>query len=373
LAQQSNRPGVPTERDVKTLQDIQSAEANLAIAATRAAQALELFGAPYILNGLRNMTAFFEWAARGFKDKDKFDEQVRQNDAAMHATKADPEGKGWLAELDAKRAANEEMARSPSAKLKKNASRLGFLLRGRAGPTENDPGLEPFSELDIARIKQLILQGIYPDDAVSVVKAERAAGRPSGPVGVIKIPGAPADFGALEQQRGLPAGTLAAVRQAESAGKDNAVSSAGAQGPFQMMPGTQAQYGVTDPFDVANEAPGAAANLADLIGKFHTVRKGLAAYNWGEGNLDADIKAHGDQWERFLPKDTTDYLAKLGQINPALAPGAGDVVTQTTTINGNVIVQTQATDAKGIARGLKDEIEQQRNRHAVAQSTTGLM
>ena len=41
------------------------------------------------------------------------------------------------------------------------------------------------------------------------------------------------------------------------------------------------------------------------------VAKALAAYNWGQGNVDRDVAAHGDAWQRFAPKETRDYISKI--------------------------------------------------------------
>ena len=54
---------------------------------------------------------------------------------------------------------------------------------------------------------------------------------------------------ALASQYGIPPSLAVAVMNAESSGNPNAVSSAGAQGLFQIMPANDASLGVTNPFD----------------------------------------------------------------------------------------------------------------------------
>ena len=53
------------------------------------------------------------------------------------------------------------------------------------------------------------------------------------------------------------------------------------------------------------------------------MEKAWAAYNWGQGNLDRAIKAHGDDWYRVAPRETQDYVAKnmvaLGKRAPEAA------------------------------------------------------
>ena len=118
------------------------------------------------------------------------------------------------------------------------------------------------------------------------------------------------DFSDLESQYGLPEGLLAAVQQQESGGDPNAVSPAGAIGAFQFMPDTAKQYGI-DPTDPDQSAMGAAKMYADLSKKYNgDVPSMLAAYNWGQGNLDR----HGLE---NAPAETQNYIksiqAKMGQ------------------------------------------------------------
>jgi len=80
---------------------------------------------------------------------------------------------------------------------------------------------------------------------------------------------------------------LRAVMVAESAGDPNAVSTAGAQGLMQLMPGTAAGLGVTDAFDPAQNVAGGARYLRAMLDRFGgDVRKAVAAYNAGPGAVD---------------------------------------------------------------------------------------
>ncbi|PNE56290.1 hypothetical protein A8H39_10795 [Paraburkholderia fungorum] len=130
-----------------------------------------------------------------------------------------------------------------------------------------------------------------------------------------------ARLGGLEQQYGLPKGLLDGVWGAETSwGANNRTSGAGAKGNFQMLDGTAKQYGVAIG-SFASESDGAARMYRDLLKFNHgDVGKALAGYNWGQGNLDKDIKAHGDKWLNFAPKETRDYIAK---IDPKYLKSAG--------------------------------------------------
>lgn len=81
----------------------------------------------------------------------------------------------------------------------------------------------------------------------------------------------------------VSAALLAAQLKQESGFRPDAVSSAGAQGIAQFMPGTAASVGLRDPFDPEQAIAAQARLMAGLLRRFGSVPLALAAYNAGEG------------------------------------------------------------------------------------------
>lgn len=85
---------------------------------------------------------------------------------------------------------------------------------------------------------------------------------------------------------GLDPQFIAAMIKVESDFDHLAVSPAGAQGAMQIMPGTQAELGLEDPFDVRANIHAGCAYIHELLAQYGSAELALAAYNAGPGAVD---------------------------------------------------------------------------------------
>jgi hypothetical protein len=114
-----------------------------------------------------------------------------------------------------------------------------------------------------------------------------------------------------EARHHLPRGLLAAVVHVESRGRPHRISSAGAMGPGQLMPGTARQLGVEDPYDSAQNIDGAARLLASHVSRFNRIRLAVAAYNAGPGAVRGRVPQNGQ---------TPEYVSRVMHAYARLRP-----------------------------------------------------
>lgn len=124
------------------------------------------------------------------------------------------------------------------------------------------------------------------------------------------------------QRFGIPGEWIYAVIRAESAGRVRAVSSAGAMGLMQLMPGTwsrqRARFALgADPFDPRDNILAGTSYLREMHDRYGVLGF-LAAYNAGPGRYE-DWRDRG----RALPAETRTYVAKLA---PLVQPSSKSAV-----------------------------------------------
>jgi hypothetical protein len=108
---------------------------------------------------------------------------------------------------------------------------------------------------------------------------------------------------AAAARHGLPPSFLTRLIWQESSFRPDAVSSAGAQGIAQFMPGTAGERGLGDPFDPEQAIPKAAEFLAELRQRFGNLGLAAAAYNGGPARVDNWLAGKGG-----LPLETQYYV-----------------------------------------------------------------
>lgn len=173
----------------------------------------------------------------------------------------------------------------------------------------------------------------------------------SGKIAYPSNPTSAARLRAKDARFGLPEGTLYSMWMQESGGGKHMLSPKGAKGHFQFMDATAKAYGLKDPYDFEESSEAAGRMMRDLMKQYGgNLQKSLAAYNGGSGNL-AKYGMGG------MSQESLNYIA---QVTDRMGPRqtAGNTSTSTSEIHIQKIeINTQATDAAGIAQEIKFNLE----------------
>ena len=172
-----------------------------------------------------------------------------------------------------------ELARQ-KASLEQQRAQLASVADQRRQVLATQQG-EKQQELKIAASLQAQGQKLW--DAIQQIKAELADGQVSQSqlLSIVK---------SIASVYGIDPLLIMAVIREESGGNTKAVSSAGAKGLMQLMPGTASELGVSDPFNPVQNVHGGIAYLSYLINLFKgNIPFALAAYNAGPNA----VKAYG--------------------------------------------------------------------------------
>jgi soluble lytic murein transglycosylase-like protein len=140
---------------------------------------------------------------------------------------------------------------------------------------------------------------------------------------------------AIAREEGVDPDLFLRLIQQESSFNPDAVSSAGAIGLGQLMPGTAADLGV-DPYEPEENLRGSARYLRQQLDTFGDTTLALAAYNAGPGN----VRKYGG-----IPpfEETQNYVSKI------LGTGAADRAFNGRSANLPLAMGQPAGDDYGIA------------------------
>lgn len=144
---------------------------------------------------------------------------------------------------------------------------------------------------------------------------------------------------AILVQHGIPR-EMKYLAVIESGLKHNAISWAGAVGPWALMPGTARMYGMTvsrhydERTDYIKSTHVAARLLKDLFAQYGDWLLVIAAYNGGPGNVDKAIRRSGsrDFWalQHHLPNESKNHVKKFISTH-YIMEGEGGITTLTKT------------------------------------------
>lgn len=115
------------------------------------------------------------------------------------------------------------------------------------------------------------------------------------------------EIDSASKEHDLPKELIGAVIDVESDWDVFAYSKRGAQGLMQLMPITQKEVDVTNPYNPRENIHGGAKYLKKMRIMFGSIEMGLAAYNIGPGELKKIIKKRGKK----VPEEAREYVQKV--------------------------------------------------------------
>ena len=199
---------------------------------------------------------------------------------------------------------------------------LNMRINARMQEITNQTGIH-FSEMFAQRLKAAARTGgVSEDYAEEITETE-----PVSYDGGSRRGGYDDVISDTARKYGLDYNLVRAVVWAESNFDPNCVSSAGAMGLMQLMPGTAASLGVADAFDPEQNIDGGARYLASRLELYEgDVMRALAAYNCGVNGLASRGITDLNDPDQFakLPNETRNYLTRIESYLEAL--GVSDIL-----------------------------------------------
>ncbi len=110
-----------------------------------------------------------------------------------------------------------------------------------------------------------------------------------------------------ERHHHLPAGLLLALLEVESGLNPHRISSSGAMGIAQLVPGTADLLHIEDPYDTEQAVDASARYLSQQLEHFRSVSLALAAYNAGPGSVNGAVPVNGET-EKYVQQVTDEYV-----------------------------------------------------------------
>jgi soluble lytic murein transglycosylase-like protein len=133
----------------------------------------------------------------------------------------------------------------------------------------------------VEQVAKEIAAANQPVPELSILSDSTASSAAVWSTGNVKVDGLIRYYG---KQYGVDPFLIYCTMSQESSFASGATSPKGAMGLMQLMPGTAARYGVTNPYDVGQSIMGGTRYLKDLLKMFNgRVDLALAGYNAGEG------------------------------------------------------------------------------------------
>lgn len=189
---------------------------------------------------------------------------------------------------------------------------INLMVRGNNEATSNSP------EVINIEIKNQQTPGVQQTQQTVI---EAGAGAVQD-VGWSKVPSDVLRWQAHILQAGSACGVdpllIAAIIQQESGGNPQAVSSAGAGGLMQLMPGTSREMGVTNPFDPTQNIRAGTCYMRKQLDRYgNDLILALAAYNAGAGNVDkyGGVPEFAET-KKYVKIVSSTYLSLKGQAQP---------------------------------------------------------
>ena len=144
---------------------------------------------------------------------------------------------------------------------------------------------------------------------------------------------------------GLPPALVRSVIHRESSGYATATGGDGEMGLMQLLPSSHPHLTRKEGYDPITNVATGSAYLRQVIDQFGALDKGLAAYNWGPGNMRKNVRKHGEDWRAHLPEGTQDYVRNIERnFHLAIEPLTVVVKNEKGEVQGTQVAPLKSTD-----------------------------